>query len=126
MKAKKGSVGFILGQTWHQIGRNLSEDSRWCIIIHYKRWWIKPSTDFTKGTTNNYLINKKKEKGKFVKSNFVYNSNTNPHFLEFRLHLKLTQPRKLYYLKKVIIHLKRTSLFLKDGNFKLKKGQIYS
>ncbi len=48
MKAKKGSVGFILGQTWHQIGRNLSEDSRWSIIIHYKRWWIKPSTDFTK------------------------------------------------------------------------------
>ena len=48
MKAKKGSIGFILGQTWHQIGRNINNKSRWSIIIHYKRWWIKPSTDFTK------------------------------------------------------------------------------
>ena len=48
MRAKKGSVGFILGSTWHQIGQNFSNDSRWSIIIHYKRWWIKPSTDFTK------------------------------------------------------------------------------
>ena len=48
LNAKKGSVGFILGQTWHQIGENITTDSRWSIIIHYKRWWIKPSTDFTK------------------------------------------------------------------------------
>lgn len=47
-EAKKGSVIFFLGQTWHQIGRNISKKSRWGIICHYKRWWIKPSTDFTK------------------------------------------------------------------------------
>ena len=46
MKAKKGSVGFILGSTWHQIGQNFSNESRWSIIIHYKKWWIKPSTNY--------------------------------------------------------------------------------
>mgnify|MGYP000949288095 CR=1 FL=1 len=33
--------------------------------IEFKNYYlIKPSTDFTKGTTNNYQLNKKKEKGK--------------------------------------------------------------
>lgn len=45
---KKGSVSFMLGQTWHQVGTNLTQDSRWAIFLHYKRWWMKPSTDFTK------------------------------------------------------------------------------
>lgn len=48
LKAKRGSCVFILGQTWHQIGKNLNKKSRWGIFVHYKRWWIKPSTDFTK------------------------------------------------------------------------------
>ena len=52
LNAEKGSIGFILGQTWHQIGQNITNDSRWSIIIHYKRWWIKPSTDFTKCGTS--------------------------------------------------------------------------
>lgn len=47
-EAKKGSVIFFLGQTWHQIGKNISKNSRWGILCHYKRWWIKPSTDHTK------------------------------------------------------------------------------
>ena len=53
--------------------------------IEFKNYYlIKPSTDFTKGTTNNYQVNKRKEKGKFVKSNFVYSSDTNPHFLDVK------------------------------------------
>ena len=46
--APKGSLSNILGQLWHQIGKNFNNDRRWAILIHYKRWWIKPSTDFTK------------------------------------------------------------------------------
>jgi len=53
--------------------------------IEFKNYYlIRPSTDFTKGTSNNYQLNKKKEKGKFVKSNFVYSSNTNSHFLDVK------------------------------------------
>ena len=53
--------------------------------IEFKNYYlIKSSTDFTKGTTYNYKLNKRKEKGKFVKSNFAYNSNTNPHFLDVK------------------------------------------
>ena len=47
-KAKKGSLIFFLGETWHQIGQNINGKKRWGILCHYKRWWIKPSTDFTK------------------------------------------------------------------------------
>ena len=53
--------------------------------IEFKDYYlIRPSTDFSKGTTNNYKINRKKEKGKLVKENFVYNSNTNSHFLSVK------------------------------------------
>jgi len=48
IKAKKGSIVFFLGQTWHQIGKNLNSKRRWSVIVHYRRWWMKPSTDFTK------------------------------------------------------------------------------
>ena len=48
VEAKKGSIVFFLGQTRHMIGRNVNSKSRWGILNHYKRWWIKPSTDFTK------------------------------------------------------------------------------
>ncbi len=47
-EAKKGSIIFFLGQTWHQIGKNSSSKIRWGVLCHYKRWWIKPSTDWTK------------------------------------------------------------------------------
>ena len=36
------------GQTWHQIRDNKNEKRRWGILSHYKRWWIKPSLDYTK------------------------------------------------------------------------------
>lgn len=48
INAKKGSLVFFLGQTWHSIGKNLNKKDRWGILIHYKRWWIKPQTNFTK------------------------------------------------------------------------------
>ncbi|NMN67102.1 Protein involved in biosynthesis of mitomycin antibiotics/polyketide fumonisin [Candidatus Pelagibacter ubique] len=47
-EAKKGSIIFFLGQTWHQIGKNTNSKKRWGILCHYKRWWIKPSTDWAK------------------------------------------------------------------------------
>ena len=51
------------GQTWHQIGRNINSKDRWGIIIHYKKWWIKPSTNYTKCGNNIFkkLNNKQKE-----------------------------------------------------------------
>ena len=48
VEAKKGSAIFFLGHTWHQIGKNINSKKRWGILCHYKRWWIKPSTDWTK------------------------------------------------------------------------------
>lgn len=45
--APRGSASVLLGQTWHQVGKNVSHKSRWSIFLHYKRWWMKPSTDFT-------------------------------------------------------------------------------
>lgn len=48
VESNKGSIVFFLGQTWHQIGKNINSDSRWGLLCHYKKWWIKPSTDFTK------------------------------------------------------------------------------
>lgn len=44
--APKGSASVILGQTWHQVGKNNSNKSRWSIFLHYKRWWMKSSTNF--------------------------------------------------------------------------------
>jgi ectoine hydroxylase-related dioxygenase (phytanoyl-CoA dioxygenase family) len=46
--APRGSVVYMLGQTWHQIRKNRNNQRRWGLIIHYKRWWIKPAQDFTK------------------------------------------------------------------------------
>ncbi len=46
-EAPAGSCVFLLGQTWHQIGKNTNFKDRWGIIIHFKKWWIKPSTDYT-------------------------------------------------------------------------------
>ena len=45
--APRGSAGAFLGQTWHQIGKNTDNSRRWGLILHYKRWWIKSSYDFT-------------------------------------------------------------------------------
>jgi len=61
-EAKKGSLIIFLGQTWHQIGKNLNSKRRWGVLCHYKRWWIKPSTDWTKcGPVIYKLLNKKQK-----------------------------------------------------------------
>ncbi len=62
VEAPKGSIVIFLGQLWHQIGKNINNDRRWAILIHYKRWWIKPSTDFTKcGNKIFKLLNSKQK-----------------------------------------------------------------
>ena len=48
LNVKKGDMVFFLGNTWHKIGENLNGKNRWGILLHYKRWWIKPATNFTK------------------------------------------------------------------------------
>ena len=61
-EAEKGSVIIFLGQTWHQIGENIDSKSRWGVLCHYKRWWIKPSTDWTKcGSKIFKLLNKRQK-----------------------------------------------------------------
>ena len=63
--------------------------------IEYKNYYlIRPlTTDFTEGKSNNYQKNKKKEKGKFVKNNFIYSSNANSHFLNTKELKELIQKR---------------------------------
>lgn len=46
--AKKGSLIIFLGQTWHQLGDNHLGNKRWGILYHLKKWWIKPSSDYSK------------------------------------------------------------------------------
>lgn len=45
--AKRGSIIYWLGQTWHAISKNLSGQRRWCILSQYTYWWIKPTFDYT-------------------------------------------------------------------------------
>lgn len=47
VEAPAGSLIFLLGQTWHQIKAKINTDRRWGLLLHYKRWWIKPGQDFT-------------------------------------------------------------------------------
>jgi hypothetical protein len=62
VESNKGSIVFFLGHTWHQIGRNINSESRWGLLCHYKKWWIKPSTDFTKcGKSIFKLLNSKQK-----------------------------------------------------------------
>ena len=72
-------VGIRPGEKLHEV--LCPEDSARDTIEFKDYYLIRPLSDFTKEIDNNYKINKKKEKGKFVKSDFVYSSNTNSHFL---------------------------------------------
>lgn len=56
-EASKGSVVFTLGQTWHDIGNNISGDRRWSIIAYYSCWWCKPTYDFV-NTCNKEIFSK--------------------------------------------------------------------
>lgn len=62
VNAEKGSLIFLLGQTWHKIGENLNNNNRWGILLHYKRWWIKPATNFTKCGNKIFKMLNKKQK----------------------------------------------------------------
>jgi ectoine hydroxylase-related dioxygenase (phytanoyl-CoA dioxygenase family) len=42
LEAPKGSIIFILGQTWHMTGGNTSGNRRWGFFHQYSRWFIKP------------------------------------------------------------------------------------
>jgi len=64
-EAEKGSAIFFLGQTWHQIGKNSNSEKRWGILCHYKKWWIKPSTDWTKCGPKIYNLLNKRQKELF-------------------------------------------------------------
>jgi len=62
LNTKAGSLVFFLGQTWHRIGENINSKERWGILLHYKRWWIKPATDFTKCGNKIYKILNNRQK----------------------------------------------------------------
>ena len=75
-------VGIRPGEKLHEV--LCPEDSARDTLEFKNYYLIIPSpyhVDSTKGKNNSYKINKNNEKGKFVKSNFVYNSSTNSHFL---------------------------------------------
>ena len=72
-------IGIRPGEKLHEV--LCPEDSARDTIEFKDYYLVRPSHDFTGGVTNRYQISKNNEKGKLVKSNFVYSSNTNPHFL---------------------------------------------
>jgi len=75
-------IGIRPGEKLHEV--LCPEDSARDTIEFKNYYLIRPSIDFTKGKTNYYKINTKNEKGKIVKSNFVYSSDSNPHFLNIK------------------------------------------
>ena len=81
-KMKYHIIGIRPGEKMHEV--LCPEDSARDTIEFKNYYLIRPSVDFTEGKTNNYKINKKKEKGKIVKSNFVYSSDSNPNFLSIK------------------------------------------
>ena len=60
VEAPKGSLVIFLGQLWHQIGKNIN-NNRGGKLIHYKRWWIKPSTNLNIGSKIFNQLNENKK-----------------------------------------------------------------
>ena len=81
-KMKYHIIGIRPGEKLHEV--LCPEDSARDTIEFKNYYLIRPSVDFTEGRTNNYKINKRNERGKIVKSNFVYSSDSNPHFLSIK------------------------------------------
>ena len=78
-------IGIRPGEKLHEI--LCPEDSSRDTLEFNDYYLIRPTfyyVDSTKSQNNSYKISKNNEKGKFVKSNFVYNSNTNSHFLSVK------------------------------------------
>ena len=98
LKTSKGSCVFILGQTWHQIGKNSNSKRRWGIFTHYKRWWIKPSTDFIKCGSKIFklLNNKQKELLGFTSISPRYDFKKKTRTIRT---LRKTQDLNINYLK---------------------------
>ena len=79
------SIGIRPGEKLHEI--LCPEDSSRDTLEFKDYYLIRPTfyhADSTKSKNNSYKINKNNEKGKFVKSNFIYNSSTNSHFLSVK------------------------------------------
>jgi len=72
-------IGIRPGEKLHEV--LCPEDSSRDTIEFKDYYLIRPSVDFTQGKSNNYKNSQNNEKGKIVKENFSYNSNTNSHFL---------------------------------------------
>jgi len=87
-KMKYHIIGIRPGEKLHEV--LCPEDSTRHTIEFKNYYLIRPSIDFTESKTNNYKINKKNEKGKIVKSNFIYSSDNNPHFLNIKELKKLS------------------------------------
>ena len=85
---KYHTIGIRPGEKLHEV--LCPEDSARDTIEFKNYYLIRPSIDFTKGKTSNYKINKRNEKGKIVKSNFIDSSDTNPHFLNIKELKKLS------------------------------------
>ena len=87
-KMKYHIIGIRPGEKLHEV--LCPEDSARDTIEFKNYYLIRPSIDFTKGKTDNYKVSKKNEKGKIVKSNFVYSYDTNSHFLNIKELKKLS------------------------------------
>jgi UDP-N-acetylglucosamine 4,6-dehydratase len=84
---KYHTVGIRPGEKLHEV--LCPEESARDTIEFKDHYVIRPfpidAIDLTeKRRINKYKINKNNEKGKFVKDNFIYSSNTNSHFLSIK------------------------------------------
>ena len=46
VSGNSGDVIFFLSQTWHSVGKNLTENNRWGIFSFINPWWVRPTWDF--------------------------------------------------------------------------------
>ena len=87
-KMKYHIIGIRPGEKLHEV--LCPEDSARDTLEFKNYFLIRPSIDSTEDKTNNYKISNKNEKGKVVKSNFIYSSDNNPHFLNIKELQKLS------------------------------------
>lgn len=48
IQCQPGDMLVMIMSTWHDVGPNLSGQSRWGLGVQYCRWWHKPGFDFRK------------------------------------------------------------------------------
>ena len=71
-------VGIRPGEKLHEV---LCPQESSIDTIEFKNYYLIRPYGFRKSKIKKYQTNKNNEKGKFVDENFVYSSDTNPHFL---------------------------------------------